>query len=247
MTASGNVCVGPGVDMELTIFGTASTAGVPDTPGTTIVNTASASITFIDGSSMTPTALHTVNVVNLVPTPFLGKSGAMPDFNGVNKGQYTFNGTAYPYTFPGNWTGSGTPMSYLITLATNLTNAGVGFAVQDPLPCLSNLSGGVYTSNAPGTTCANPAFIPTVVTASGFTPTAFDTITVTRADGTTATIAYSPAAGGWPVPASPAVSEIDIPQFPEEEQHLRHDELHREGLRRGLGDDAVTADQHRDR
>jgi hypothetical protein len=180
VTASGNVCLGGSHRLGLTIFGTAATAGVPDAPGTSIVNTASSSVTFIDGTSMTPTASLTVPVVNLVPTPFLSKGGAMADFSDDNKGQYTFNGTPYPYTFPGNWTGSGTPASYTISLATTRTAAGVGFTVRDPLPCLGNSSaspsGPVYTSNAPGTTCASPAFIPTVVTASGFTPAASDEI-----------------------------------------------------------------------
>jgi uncharacterized repeat protein (TIGR01451 family) len=52
VTANGNVCLGTYHRLAVTINGTAATAGVPDAPGTSITNTASASATFTDGSSM---------------------------------------------------------------------------------------------------------------------------------------------------------------------------------------------------
>lgn len=210
LTGTGNLC-----GIELTIFGTATTNGVADTVGSVITNTASATLNFVDGSTLTRTASASTRVVSLIPTPFLTKSTAMRTWGFGNLGQYRFNGTAYPYTYPGDWAGSGTEVYYDLVSYTNSTDAGVDFAVQDPLPCLTNLSGGVYTSNAPGTVCAAPAYIPTLITVSGFTPTAADAITVVHTDGSTASIPYTPGTG-WVVPTAPAVSEIDYPPFAEE-------------------------------
>ena len=86
---------------------------------------------------------------------------------------------------------------------------------EDPLPCLNNFAGEVYSSPAPGAGCTNPAFIPTLLTAANFTPTSSDSITLVYTDGTTTSVPYT-SGTGWVIPTSPAVAEIDIPPFPEE-------------------------------
>ena len=95
------------------------------------------------------------------------------------------------------------------------TGSGLSYDLKDPLPCIDNVSGAKYQSNAPGAVCANPAYIPRVVTVSGFTPAAGATITLLMSDGTTRTVPYV-AGTGWTLPTSPAVSEIDIPPFTQE-------------------------------
>ncbi|GAB3397986.1 hypothetical protein GCM10027568_34410 [Humibacter soli] len=223
----GNICNGvssgaPGRDIDIT--GTASTAGALDNIGDTISNTATASFTYFDGTSQNLQGTANTNVVAVVPTTFDSKSSSSNSFG--NSGQYTYppNGGRYPYVYPGDWDGSGVDAQYSINLFTNGTQAGADFAVQDPLPCTTNnatpgtATNPNYSSNAPGTLCATPAFIPTVITAAGFAPTTADSITVIHTDGTTASVSYATGTG-WIVPTSPAVSEIDFPQFPEEGQN----------------------------
>ena len=88
--------------------------------------------------------------------------------------------------------------------------------MEDPLPCLNNFSGQVYSSPAPGGPyCTNPAFIPTLITPPNFTPTSSDSITLVYTNGTTVSVPYT-AGTGWVIPTSPAVAEIDVPPFAEE-------------------------------
>ena len=214
---TGATCQSPNVlrpDATVEIQGTASTNGTGNPEGSTIVNDASASWTYLDGTTGSGTGSLTTTVVSPVPTPFLTKQGVTQSIG--NAGQYKFppNGGAYQYTYPGNWNGTGAGVNFRIVMNTNGTGSGVNFAVQDPLPCLDNFSGQVYSSPAPAP-LRRPAFIPTVVTAAGFTPTAADVITLDYADGTTGTVAYTPGTG-WVIPDSPAVAEIDFPPFPEE-------------------------------
>jgi uncharacterized repeat protein (TIGR01451 family) len=220
----GTVCTTTGyVARDIFITGTAAAAGVPDSVGSTITNTASATWTYLDGTTgSVPAATVTVPVVSPVPTTFLSKAASAVDLG--NNGQYSYpptgNKSAY-YTYPGDWNGTGQGVAFPITLTTNGAKAGVDFDVKDPLPCMSNnASPGTaanpnYASKSPGTVCTDPAFVPTLVSATGFTPTGSDSISVLHADGTTATIPYT-SGTGWVIPAAPAVSEIDFPPFAEE-------------------------------
>ncbi|GMA96089.1 hypothetical protein GCM10025881_29130 [Pseudolysinimonas kribbensis] len=222
----GTICAGannsPGRDIRIT--GTASTAGVPDGIGETISNTATATFDYLDGTSGSIPASTASNVVAVVPTPFEVKGSTSQALGNLGEYRYPPNNGAYRYTYPGDWNGSGQSAQYTIYLTTNGTQAGASFAVQDPLPCATNnASPGTsanpnYASNAPGTLCTDPAFIPTVITATGFTPTVSDEVTVIHADGSTASIAYT-SGTGWVIPAAPAVSEIDFPAFAEEGQN----------------------------
>lgn len=211
----GTTCqIGSAQGWDIYVTGTASTGGVPDAPGDTIVNTASASWTYLDGTTGSQSSTLTTSVVSPVPNPFLGKAGKGQTL--PNGGFYTFNGVTYPYTYPGDWNRSGQSVQYPITVTTVGTSAGVDFAVQDPVPCLTDFAGGVYSSQPPGGPfCAAPAFIPTVIVSSGFTPAVSDSISVVHTDGSTSSIPFT-AGTGWVIPASPAVAEIDIPQFAEE-------------------------------
>ncbi len=131
-----------------------------------------------------------------------------------NAGQYTSGGNVYPYTFPGDWDQSAASVYYDIRVSTvpTSTASGLSYLINDPLPCLDNVSGNAYVSNAVGVPCANPAFLPTRVTVTGFAPTAADALRLLRADGTTTTVPF--AAGGWAMPTTGSpVSEIEFPAF----------------------------------
>jgi uncharacterized repeat protein (TIGR01451 family) len=198
------------------INGKASTNGTPDTVGSKLCNTASSSFTYLDGTSGTSTSSQVCpTVTTLVPNQFFTKaSDATTD---PDLGQYSFKGShSYYYTYPGDWDNSGTSAQFQLRMYTNATNEGIDFGIQDPLPCLDNFSGGVYSSNAPGSVCAHPAFIPTLITVyTGFTATAADSVTLIYTDGTTGTVAYTPGTG-WVIPTSKPVAEIDLPPFAEE-------------------------------
>jgi uncharacterized repeat protein (TIGR01451 family) len=224
---TGSICDGsvsgaPGRDFWVT--GTASEGGTPDAIGTTLTNTATASWTYLDGTTGGNASTFNTQVVAVVPTSFVSKSAGGQTF--PNRGQYRYppNNGAYPYVYPGDYSGSGQTAQYAINLFTNSTQAGAAFEVKDPLPCTTNnatpgtSANPNYASNAPGTLCASPAFIPTVISAGGFTPTAADSVTVVHTDGSTATIAYTPGTG-WVIPTSPAVSELDFPAFASEGQN----------------------------
>ncbi|MDR6906595.1 putative repeat protein (TIGR01451 family) [Agromyces sp. 3263] len=206
--SAGSICNG-----TITVRGFARDDGVPDATGETISNTATATWTYWDGTTGSGQSSTTTRVVPVVPQPFLSKgvgSQAFPD-----SGQYTFppDGQRYPYTYPGDWNQSGRSAWYDIGLQTVGTNSGVVFSVKDPMPCLDTLSAQVYSSlPAGGPYCTNPAFIPRLIQATGFTPIASNAITVIHTDGTSAAIPFTPGTG-WVIPASPAVAEIDFPPF----------------------------------
>jgi uncharacterized repeat protein (TIGR01451 family)/LPXTG-motif cell wall-anchored protein len=223
----GKICNGqsstaPGRDIQIT--GTATTAGALDNIGDTISNTATASWTYYDGTSQTVPATAVTNVVAVVPTGFVTKGSTAETLG--NAGQYSYppNGGRYRYVYPGDWNGAGVGAQYTINLFTNGTQAGADFTVQDPMPCKTNnaapgtATNPNYSSNAPGSLCSDPAFIPTVITATGFAPTADASITLIHTDGTTASVPYT-VGTGWVIPTTPAVSEIDFPQFAEEGQN----------------------------
>jgi uncharacterized repeat protein (TIGR01451 family) len=220
-TTCNSSIVTPGRDIQIT--GTASTAGVPDAIGSTIANSATATWTYLDGTPGTVTSTTNTSVVSAVPDPWLSKGPTSQSPS--NQGQYVYpptGGANQWYTYPGDWNGSGISAQYAINLATNGVAAGVDFAVQDPMPCqTNNASPGTaanpnYSSNAPGTPCTKPAFVPTRVIVTGFTPTASDSVTVVHTDGTTTTIAWDSTSQTWPIPTSPAVSELDFPPFASE-------------------------------
>ncbi len=199
------------------VFGTAATNGIPDPAGTTLCASATSTFTYLDGTPGTATSPQacTTTVQLITQTT---KTGATVTLGNV--GQYTFagDGRAYPYTFPGNWDQSGASVTWDLFVATNpvSTQSEVAYQVQDPFPCLDNLSGGIYTSSPPGAPfCAHPAFVPSgQVTVTGFAPTAADRMTVDFVDGTSTTVAF--ASGGWAIPTTKPIAEIDFPPFAEE-------------------------------
>ena len=178
--------------------------------GTQACSTASASFTYIDRTtadtaSAQPASCQTVT--NLATT--FSKTSRTTAL--ANSGQHSTAGSVY--TYPGDWDGSGGSVYFDLVgnTAPAATNAGVSYLIQDPLPCLDNLTGTIYNSNAVGSLCANPGFIPTRVQAFGFTPTAADVIVLHLADGSTVDVAYS--AGAWTIPAGLTVAQIDIQPF----------------------------------
>lgn len=200
---------------SIIVTGKASTNGVPDAVGSQICSAASASWTYIDGVTGSGTATTVCSSVVTVATT-ISKSTTAPSTLG-NLGQFTAadGGASAPYTYPGNWDTSGATAYYDLLPATvpAATNAGVAYDIKDALPCLTTVTNHNYSSNAPGTPCAAPAFIPTLLQAFGFAPTAADAITLVYTDGTTGSVAYSTAKSAWIIPTSPAVAEVDIPAF----------------------------------
>ena len=197
----------------INVTGTATQGGVPDAAGTTVCSTPSATWTYLDAttsnSSSNGASCTTVNPINTNASKVVTSSTI------GNKGQYPFGATNPIYTYPGDWDASGLGTQWDIALFTTPTpaaTAGVSYGVKDPMPCLgSGPVASIYASSAVGTACANPAFVPTSVTATGFTPAAGATINLLYTDNTTGTVAYT--GGKWTIPTSPAVSEIDFPPF----------------------------------
>jgi uncharacterized repeat protein (TIGR01451 family)/LPXTG-motif cell wall-anchored protein len=184
--------------------------------GTQACLSATHTFTYIDRTTPETTSGTTSpcpTVVNLATA--VSKTATVQSMGNV--GQYLFAGARYPYTFPGDWDQSQSSLSYAIKASTNpgAIAAGISYEINDPLPCLDNLSGIIYSSNASGVLCANPGFIPVRVTASGFTPVAANQLHLLRADGTTLDVPY--AAGGWTIPtAGSPISEIQFPPFTSE-------------------------------
>ncbi|HEY4268652.1 MAG TPA: hypothetical protein VGM94_10720 [Galbitalea sp.] len=220
-SGSGSDCASPPLSatasgFTISVTGTATQGGVPDAAGTTICSTPSATWTYLDAttsnSSANAASCTTVNPINT------NASKAVTSSTIANKGQYPFGATNPIYTYPGDWDASGIGTQWDIALFTTPTaaaTAGVAYGVKDPMPCLgAGPVASIYASSAVGSTCANPAYVPTSVTATGFTPSAGATITLLYANNTTGTVAY--AGGKWTIPSSPAVSEIDFPPFAEE-------------------------------
>jgi hypothetical protein len=195
----------------------ASNNGTPDAPNTNLCNSATASFTYLDNTPATATSPTVCSKV--IPVDWVTSKGSFAR-TFLNNGQYRFpaDPTLYPYTFPGIWDGTTISSEYDINLdiSTQASQAGLDYSVQDPMPCLDNFAGGVYSSNPPGTLCQNPAYIPTLIAVQGFTPSTSDVITVRFADGTTQTVAYNPAIAGWAIPTAKPVAQLDFPAFPEE-------------------------------
>lgn len=181
--------------------------------GTTACLSATHTFTYLDRTtpeSTTGTTATCPTVVNLATT--VSKTATTQSMGNV--GQYLFGGARYAYTFPGDWDQTQASLSYVIKASTNPSAiaAGIAYQISDPLPCLDNLSGIIYSSNASGVPCANPGFVPARITVTGFTPTAAHEIHLLRADGSTTDVAY--ASGGWTIPTTGSpVSEIQIPPF----------------------------------
>lgn len=184
--------------------------------GTQVCATLTSTFTYIDrttpegGSATTAPCPTVVNLATVVSK--VARTNSMG-----NVGQYVFGATRYAYTFPGDWDQSQASLSYAIRAATSPASiaAGLSYRISDPLPCLDNLSAGVYSSNASGVLCANPGFIPVRVTVTGFAPSAADQIHLLRADGTTLDVPY--AGGAWAIPTTGSpISEIQFPPFASE-------------------------------
>lgn len=176
---------------------------------------ASTTFTYVDGvtGNLSASKAPCTTAINL--QTIAGKAASSTTLS--NAGQYLYNGSATGYTYPGNWDSSARTITYELTVRTNpaTNNAGVAYNIRDAVPCLTNLTGTVYASNALGTLCQNPAFIPTFISAGGFIPTSADAITLTFADGTTQSVPF--ASGGWTLPAASTgggVAEIEMPPFP---------------------------------
>lgn len=184
--------------------------------GTQACLTATHTFTYLDRTTPESTSGTTSpcpTVVNLATA--VSKTASVQSMGNV--GQYLFAGARYPYTFPGDWDQSQGSLSYAIKASTNpgAIAAGISYEINDPLPCLDNLSGIIHSSNPSGVLCANPGFIPVKVTASGFTPVAANQLHLLRADGTTLDVPY--AAGGWAIPTTGSpISEIRFPAFASE-------------------------------
>lgn len=216
---TGKSCGNPPLNVSNTfsviVTGRASTAGVPNPVGSQVCFSAAGTWTYIDGVPGTGSTSNVcTTMINIATTA--SKSTASPG-NLSNIGQFNAadGGARAPYTYPGNWDSSGAGVYYDILFATTpaAANAGVAYDIKDPMPCVTNVVNNNYSSNPPGTVCANPAFVPTLVQPFGFPVTAADTITLIYTDGTTGTVAYTPARSGWVIPTAPAVAEVDYPAF----------------------------------
>lgn len=216
---NGHDCDNPAYNrITFTVTGTATADGVADPVGAQICQSGvTSSFTYIDGFAMTATPA-TTPCATVVDINYTSTKGVDAGTFG-NSGQYKASDGTQParYTFPGDWDRSGGDTTFNVNASTMpaIANAGLSYTIQDPLPCLDNLTGVTYGSNAPGTPCAHPAYIAKKVTAAGFTPAAGSLIDLIFADGTTGTAAYV-AGNGWTLPASPAVSEIDFRPYVEE-------------------------------
>lgn len=213
---TGATCGNPPLNVDNAIIITIQ-GSVTGPVGTTACATASSTFTYIDRTvpeSQTASMSPCPTIVNLATV--VSKVAGTQSMGNV--GQYLFGGSRYAYTFPGDWDQTQESLSYTIRMATNPTSiaSGLSYAITDPLPCLDNLSGIIYSSNASGVLCQNPGFIPVRITATGFAPAASDAVHLLFADGTTADIPF--AAGGWTMPTAPAspISEIQFPPFASE-------------------------------
>ncbi|WP_449407591.1 beta strand repeat-containing protein [Microbacterium maritypicum] len=210
-SCAGLVSGNPANTFSIVVTGTAATNGVPSPAGTQVCNSYSASWTYLDGvagsGTTTPACARVIDVTTA------SSKAAVSSSTLSNVGQYAAadGGARAPaYVYAGDWDGSGSTASYEIlayTSPTQTANAGISYAFTDPMPCLDNGSNNNFTSNAVGTYCQNPGFIPTLVTTTGWTPTSAELLTLVYTDGTTATVPYT-ANRGWVVPTTRAVAEI---------------------------------------
>ncbi len=213
-TACGNPPLNSGNFVTIYVAGKASTGGVPNPVGSRVCNAASASWTYLDGVTGSAAATQVCSPVVDIATTVAKSTTAPSTLSNIGQFAPADGAGRASHTYPGNWDGTGATTYYDITMNTvpATVNGGLSYDIKDPMPCLANGSGGNYTSNAVGTYCANPAFVPTLIVPTGFALTAADAITVIRTDGTSATIPYT-ANKGWVVPTSPAVAQVNVPPF----------------------------------
>jgi hypothetical protein len=85
-------------------------------------------------------------------------------------------GNQYQGTYPGNWVTTSPTATYTVGAASGSYQVNVDFPlthtyetdIEDPLPCLADVSGDTYSSpNPTASACADPAFHPTVIEVSG--------------------------------------------------------------------------------
>jgi uncharacterized repeat protein (TIGR01451 family) len=145
-----------------TFSGTGADATDPD--GISVSTDATAPVQIVDGPSTGPGAGYaSISKTALAP---LGE-------------QVGGDETQYVSTYPGDWLPASSTPSYTVGAAAASFQATVGYGlvnsyqttVVDPLPCLDNASGNIYSSaDYTAAACADPAFHPTVieVTSAGF-------------------------------------------------------------------------------
>ena len=216
---SGTACGNPPLNINnriiIALTGTATTGGVPNPVGSQICATTSATWTYLDGVPGSGSSASTCSTVIAANTT-VSKSVSSSTLS--NLGQYTLpDGSRPAYTYPGNWDGTGASTYFDLAVANTAgtTNAGLMYDIKDPVPCMSNFAGGIYSSNAVGDYCANPAFIPTLVTPFNFPQTGLGPLTLVYTDGSTGTAAFT-AGRGWIIPTSPVVAEVQVPPFANE-------------------------------
>lgn len=219
---TGKSCGNPPLNVSnlfaITVTGKASTDGVPDEVGSKICATASGSWTYIDGETGSGTTAQVCSTVIDLATTIAKSTFAPGSLSNLGQHPAADGGAIAPDTYPGDWDGSGAGVYYDIIPATRpaAANAGMAYDIKDPMPCLDNVANANYSSNEPGSYCANPAFVPTLIQPTGFSVTAANAITLVYTDGTTGTVGYTAAKAGWVIPTSPTVAEVDIPAFPAE-------------------------------
>jgi uncharacterized repeat protein (TIGR01451 family) len=212
--ACGNPPLNSGNYIYIYVTGMASTNGTPDAVGSQVCNSATASWTYLDGVTGSATAASVCSTVVDIATTVAKSTTAPSTMSNIGQFAPVDGGVRAPHTYAGDWDQTGATAYFDVTMNTvpAATNAGVSYDIKDPMPCLTNGSAGNYASNAVGTYCTNPAFIPTLIVPFGFTVAAGDSITVVHTDGTSATIPYT-VNKGWVIPTSPAVAQVNVPPF----------------------------------
>ncbi|WEK61006.1 MAG: SpaA isopeptide-forming pilin-related protein [Candidatus Microbacterium colombiense] len=152
--------------------------------GTVLVNTVSATGTSLSNRTVTSSASASITVVASLPGATVSKLGYGPLLNTVGDGAYDLNLNGYrSATYPGAWLGRGvaatpSPSAYVFpssatdfrieavySMRVDLPASGMQFALTDPMPCNTNVSGALYSSYpVGGTLCTDPAFNPTLIT-----------------------------------------------------------------------------------
>ncbi|WP_217181075.1 DUF11 domain-containing protein [Streptomyces sp. AC495_CC817] len=207
---SGAVAGNAGNLFTLVLSGKAATNGTPSPAGTQVCTSASATWTYIDGVAGSASSPAVCTRVVEISTSSAKASSSTSTLSNVGQFAAADGGARVPYVYPGNWDGSGSTGYYEVsayTTPTQTANAGVSYGFVDPMPCLTTGANRNYTSNAVGTYCQNPGFIPTLVTTTGWTPAASELLTLVYTDGTTSTVPYT-ANRGWVVPTTRAVAEL---------------------------------------
>ncbi|MBQ3359062.1 MAG: DUF11 domain-containing protein [Microbacterium sp.] len=207
---AGAACNGSVAGNAANLFTIVLTGKATSAVGSQVCNSASASWTYIDGVSGSAASTSVCTRVVEINTSAAKAGGTNSTLGNVGQYAAADGGSRGQYVFPGNWDGSGATGYYEVTAYTAPTqtaNSGVSYGFTDPMPCLTNGVNDNYTSNAAGTYCQNPGFVPTLVTATGWVPTASELLTLVYTDGTTSTVPYT-ANRGWVVPTTRAVAEL---------------------------------------